>query len=43
MRCARVVRKVGYSGPIIPNGHGAAVTTVFPCAGLLMLPVQKLR
>ena len=27
------MRKVGYFRPVLPDGRGAAVTTVFPCAG----------
>ena len=34
-RCARAVRKVGYCGPISPDGHVTAMSTVFPDAGLL--------
>ena len=30
VRCVRALQKVGYFGPIFPNGHGDTVTIVFP-------------
>ena len=35
VRCARAVRKVGYFGPIFPDGRGDTVMTVFLYTELL--------